>query len=133
MRTAANPPYEFIMTWIKMIDEVGRFYTEFFDIFYRFAIISQNHAKFLIQKNILQQMLKFFNEATSENQKFDQETEDLQELGEYFGSMVHHTKEATQHYDELLERKMEKSYMIFKNHSRVYLWKTIAHLVQTNS
>jgi len=27
-----------------MINEVGRFYTEFFDIFYKFAIISPIHA-----------------------------------------------------------------------------------------
>lgn len=54
-----------------MIDEVGRFYTEFFDIFYRFAIIRKEHVFFLLEKKLLNHLLKFFREATSEDQKFD--------------------------------------------------------------
>jgi hypothetical protein len=52
-------------------------------------------------------------------------------MNDFFGHSNQFQKDAAQHYDEILEKKLEKNFNIpiFTSTSRMYLWSTVAYLL----
>jgi hypothetical protein len=90
-----------INQWILTIREIKgsvRYYSEFFDLFYRFARISNEYTMYLLSKRVLGRLLDFYldniyssKKQISSNQEEIRRTEDIRTLNlpynpnEYFG------------------------------------------------
>ena len=90
-----------INQWIMMICEIKgsvRYYSEFFDLFYRFASISPEYTNYLLTKRLVGRLLDFIIESTmqgnvkkqiSQHQEEIRKTDDIRVMStpsnEYFG------------------------------------------------
>ncbi|CAD8154340.1 unnamed protein product [Paramecium pentaurelia] len=138
-----------INSWIKMIPDLKKSLKnsiEYYDLFYRFAKLSQQNSQYLISKKIVGKFLDLFIDALQINiskiqipnkeiaRKLDdlnviKFTEDQNNLLGY--QNIQNVDIASNYYDELLEKKFEKSMNSGPSTSRVYMWRLIAFLLKT--
>jgi hypothetical protein len=127
-----------------MIQEVksnARYYSEFFDFFYRISQVLPEYSSYLLSKRLVGRLLDFYySTATVATKKsvigFQEEVRKsddirtpppLTNFQDYLGeqSLV-----MASHYDDLLEKKLEKNINYQSLCSRMYLWRSVATLLK---
>ncbi|CAD8074991.1 unnamed protein product [Paramecium primaurelia] len=137
-----------INAWILMIPELKRSLknsVEFYDLFYKFAKLHQSNAQYLIQKKLVGKLLDLSIEVISVNpnknlippREIVRRMDDIKVIkfnddpSNYLGQQNYQNVDvASNYYDELLEKKFEKSMNSGPSTSRVYLWRVIAYLIK---
>ena len=108
---------------IREIKQTARYYSEFFDFFYRVACISNDYAYYLLSKRLIGRLLDFYLSSTVSGTKkqvvqFQEEVrrsadirtpEATPPLNDFLGQQAQVINEAASHYDDLLEKKFEKN------------------------
>ncbi|CAD8173749.1 unnamed protein product [Paramecium pentaurelia] len=137
-----------INSWIRLIPDLKRSLKnsiEYYDLFYRFAKLNQQNSQYLISKKIVGKFLDLFMDTMQINfskllipskesvRKLDdlkvkQFTEDPNSFLGY--QNIQNVDIASNYYDELLEKKFEKSMNSGPSTSRVYMWRLIAFLLK---
>ncbi|CAD8075134.1 unnamed protein product [Paramecium sonneborni] len=138
-----------INAWILMIPELKKSLknsVEFYDLFYKFAKLHQQNAQYLIQKKLVGKLLDLSidvllvnpNKNLIQQREIVRRMDDIkvikftdEDLNNYLGQQNYQNVDvASSYYDELLEKKFEKSMNSGPSTSRVYLWRTIAYLIK---
>ncbi|CAD8072236.1 unnamed protein product [Paramecium sonneborni] len=138
-----------INSWILMIPDLKKSLKnsiEYYDLFYRFAKLSQYNSQYLISIKIVGKFLDLFTDALQinvnkinlVNKESVRKMDDLkvikysEDQNIFLGYQnIQNVDLASNYYDELLEKKFEKSMNSGPSTSRMYMWRLIAFLLKT--
>ncbi|CAD8161247.1 unnamed protein product [Paramecium octaurelia] len=137
-----------INAWISMIPELKKSLknsVEFYDLFYKFAKLHKYNAQYLIQKRLVGKLLDLAidvfqlnpNKTLIPQREVVKRMDDVKVIkftddpSNYLGQQNYQNVDvASSYYDELLEKKFEKSMNSGPSTSRVYMWRVIAYLIK---
>ncbi|CAK79859.1 unnamed protein product (macronuclear) [Paramecium tetraurelia] len=138
-----------INSWIRVLPDLKRSLKnsiEYYDLFYRFARLNEQNSQYLISKKIVGKLLDLFMDTMQINysklfipyKESVRKQDDLkckqfsEDPNSFLGQQnIQNVDIASNYYDELLEKKFEKSMNSGPSSSRVYMWRLIAFLLKT--
>lgn len=107
--------------------------TEFFKLFYHFYKISNKLSVYMIQNNLIFYFLHYFNISIENSTNLPKSTKlNLLQTKQnicLLGQPNEIQKKCMTKLDELKQRKKEKFWMENNNTNRMFMWRTISHLL----